>query len=383
MKRAFQEQPVPIPLTIISGFLGAGKTTVLNHILHAEHGLRAAVLINDFGSVNIDSQLVMGVEGETVSLANGCICCTIRNDLLEAVLQLLRRVDRPEYIIIETSGVSDPLAVAQTFFLPEISPYIELDSIVTVIDAEHILRLEPRYYDLALCQLEAADVVILNKVDLVDPWQLEAVKRLIVRSVENPRILEATHGRVPLELLLGVGPYDLAQLTGKVPKDVHVHTEEEEAQAQDANAHAQEHDHEQHDYHGHVHHDHTLVFNTWTYSTSQPFSIASLRKAVDTLPPSIYRIKGFTWLREAPGQRALLQVAGRRAWVRLEQGAPGDKQQTTIVLIGRPGVITQEQITRHFDLCIAEDEGCASPRLLLQDDDFGEEAHEAAWVRHE
>lgn len=372
MRKAFEEVPLPIPLTIISGFLGAGKTSLLNHILHAEHGLRVAVLINDFGTVNIDSQLVVGVEGETVSLSNGCICCTIRDDLLGAVVQLLERQDRPEYIIIETSGVSDPLAVAQTFLLPEVNPYIELDSIITVIDAEQILTLEPRYYDLAFSQLEAADMVILNKVDLVSAWQLEAVKRLIERSVENPRILEAIHGQVPLELLLGVGPYDLAQLPNKTPKDVHVHTESDDAH---------EHGHHEHDPHEHVHHDHTLVFNTWTYSTPQPFSIASLREAVNALPPSIYRIKGFTWLREAPEKRALLQVAGRRAWVRLEEITPGQKQQTTLVLIGQPGAITQEQLAEHFDLCIAEDEVYSGPDHTFLDATFEEEMNEAAWIR--
>jgi G3E family GTPase len=228
--------------------------------------------------------------------------------------------------------------------------------------------------------LEAADVVILNKVDLVNQWQLEAVKRMVKRTVENPRILEATHGRVPLELLLGVGPYDLAQITGKASKDVHIHTESDtesnEVHEHDEKADTSDHDHTHQ--HEHVHHDHTLVFNTWTYNTLQPFSVASLREAVDTLPSSIYRIKGFTWLREAPHKRALLQVAGRRAWVRLEEIAPGEKQQTTLVLIGEPGVITQDQLTEHFDLCIAEDEVYTG-----QGADFDEEVSEAAWVRHE
>ena len=129
-----------VPLTILTGFLGEGKTTLLNRILSGNHGLRVAVLVNDFGSINIDAELVVGVEGNTISLANGCVCCQIRDDLIESVAALLARPETIEYILLEASGVADPAGIFMTFNDSDLREQIRLDGVICVVDAEQVLR---------------------------------------------------------------------------------------------------------------------------------------------------------------------------------------------------------------------------------------------------
>jgi G3E family GTPase len=326
----------PIPITIISGFLGSGKTTLLNRILHADHGLKVAVLVNDFGEINIDSQLVVGVEGETISLSNGCICCTIRGDLVDALLKLVNRQDRPDYIVIETSGVSDPVAVAMTFRMPELQYFVRLEGIITLIDAENFLTLNTEDLSLAIAQLEMADIVVLNKVDTVTPQYLAEVRKAIEHFSPRARLLEATYGDVPLEFVMGVGRYAPERIYQRDARDVHVHSAEE---------------HHDHDHDDHHHHDHTLVYSTWSWTSAQPVSLEAFRAFVNKIPKTIYRAKGVIYLQDIPEHMAVFHLVGKRAGLTLAGEWGEARPRSQIVFIGAQGGVDAPLLREMLEAC--------------------------------
>src|SRR5208283_1086520 len=202
-----------VPITILTGFLGAGKTTLLNRILTGDHGLRVGVLVNDFGSINIDAELVVGVDSNMISLANGCVCCQIRDDLIESVTALLARSESVEYILLEASGVADPAGIFVTFTDPDLRDRIRLDSVICVVDTDQVFA-HPEYpplMDLKLRQVGFADMLILNKVGLAGQEQLEKVRAWLDGHFNRLRIVESNHCDVPLEILLSVGHFDPAR----------------------------------------------------------------------------------------------------------------------------------------------------------------------------
>ena len=239
---------------MLTGFLGAGKTTLLNRILTGDHGLRIAVLVNDFGSINIDADLVVGVEsdGDIISLANGCVCCNVRDDLVTAVTQMMTRPEQPEYILLEASGVAEPSGIALTFMDEGLRDRIRLDSIMCVVDAEQVFAV-PEMMELKLRQIAFADMLILNKVDLVTPAEIERIKAWLDDRFHRYRLVEACGGDVPLEILLSVGRFDPSRLDGTPrPTSPTILTTAMIRLRASRPWHR---------------HDHSQVFRTWSYET--------------------------------------------------------------------------------------------------------------------
>jgi G3E family GTPase len=204
-------QPPRVPVTILTGYLGAGKTTLLNRILTERHGLRIAVIENEFGEIGIDNDLVVGTDEEIFEMNNGCICCTVRGDLIRILGNLMRRKDRFDYILIETTGIADPAPVIQTFFVDEeVKAQTALDGLVTVIDARHVLL---HLDDSTECQEQVAfaDVILLNKIDLVTPAELDAVEGRIRALNRFAKVHRTMKADLPIEHVVNVGAFDLTR----------------------------------------------------------------------------------------------------------------------------------------------------------------------------
>lgn len=226
-----------IPVTILTGFLGAGKTTLLNRILTTFHGQRIAVIENEFGEIGIDHELVINSDEEIFEMNNGCICCTVRGDLIRILGNLIKRRDKFDRILIETTGLADPGPVIQTFWMDEdMKSDLKLDGVVTLVDAKHIL---PRLEDSAEAveQVAFADVIILNKCDLATPEELAAIESRIRGINATAKIHQCTRAEIPVATVLDIGGFDMDRIAGEL---------------------AEHHDHEDHEDHDHDHdHDHS------------------------------------------------------------------------------------------------------------------------------
>lgn len=207
-----------IPVTVLTGFLGSGKTTLLNRILSEQHGLRVAVIENEFGEVGVDNDLVIGAEEEIFEMNNGCICCTVRGDLIRILGNLMKRRDRFDYILIETTGMADPGPVAQTFFVDdEIREKMSLDGVVTLIDCHHVMQ-HIDSSDEVREQIAFADVILLNKTDLVTPVQLDQLESRIHAMNAAAKIYRTRNAELAMERILNLGGFDLDRALQTDPK---------------------------------------------------------------------------------------------------------------------------------------------------------------------
>ena len=330
--------PGATPVTIITGFLGAGKTTLLNRILNGEHGLRVAVLVNDFGSINIDADLVVGVEDDVVSLANGCVCCSIRDDLIETVEMVLTRPEAPQYILLEASGIADPSSIALTFTDAKFRDRIRLDSIMCLVDAEQVFS-APEHMELKLRQMAFADMIVLNKVDLVDRSQVRNIHDWLGSRFSRYRLVEAIHADVPLEILLSVGRFDAEESAREGSHKLCGH-------ATDCNC--SEHSDDTVHIHEHTLHRSAAAFSTTSFETDEPVSLHALKSAVKKLPGSIYRMKGVVFSTEAPDRRVILQVVGKRADVAMDEPWGDRPRLTRVGAIGAPGTVDSSTLESVF-----------------------------------
>jgi G3E family GTPase len=323
-----------MPVTIVTGFLGSGKTTLLNHILQNQQALKIAVLVNEFGSINIDSQLLVSMDQDMMELSNGCICCSINDSLIEAVYEVLERDEKVDYLVVETSGVADPLPLAFTFVGTELKNFTRLDSILTVVDVE---TFSPESLDsqVAMSQVAYGDIILLNKVDLVSPEQVKAVDSHIRTIKAGARTLHCSQGKVPLHLILDVQLSATEQhqeweqtieqmdqlASGQLTSGQSVSGQSVSGQsANEKKAIAS----------NHLKND---GFDSLGFQSDRPFDMLRFQHFLtEQLPDTIYRAKGLLWFQGETG-RFIFQLSGKRYNLSMDQWP--SQPQNQLVLIGR------------------------------------------------
>lgn len=314
-----------LPLTVVGGYLGAGKTTLLNHLLADAQGMRIAVLVNDFGAINIDAELIANRAGDTIQLANGCVCCTLVDGLVGALDKLRRDAKALDHVVVEASGVAEPARIAAHANLPG----YRLGAVITVADAETVeAKSRDRYVgDVVLEQLRAADLLLLNKTDLVDEARRAELCRWLRRVSPGARIVETQFGEVPAALLLVEGrarrghrgPSTSSGRGAEAPPSIGCESEALSTAVAAGRGRP------------------ALQVGTWT--SDAPLRRDALAAAVAALPAGVWRGKGIVYLLELPERRAIFQMVGRR-WS-LQPGAPWEAEpsRTRLVFIGSPGSV--------------------------------------------
>jgi G3E family GTPase len=317
---------IGMPVSIITGFLGSGKTTLLNQILQNKQDLKVAVLVNEFGDINIDSQLLVTVDQDMVELSNGCICCTINDGLVDAVYRILEREERIDYLVIETTGVADPLPIILTFLGTELRDLTNLDSIITVVDAE---TFDHRHFEseAALQQIIYGDIIFLNKTDLVEFEKLKEMESFIYDVKQGARIVHTQHCQVPLPLILDVGLTPKNEYISKNLKDTHKH---------EHHHHDHEHHHHDHEHHEHHHHSHHLEndgFVSISFQADRPFDVNKFENFLtEEMPQDVFRSKGILWFSDSD-LRHIFQLSGSRYTLNADEWKTAPKNQ--VVFIGR------------------------------------------------
>jgi G3E family GTPase len=305
---------VPVPIVLIAGFLGAGKTTVVNHILEHAGGMRLAAVVNDFGAINIDAELIADASDGVVSLTNGCICCSLEGDLLRTLAGILRRDPHPDYILIETSGVADPADIVRNLMDPVIWKETPLETVVCVVDS----TMPPAKLDDALLrsQLRAADVVALSKTDLVEATAGERIRDVVKTIRPKAVVVDAPYGQVPAVLLFPEDP-------DRAPASRETRPRRPTSDR----------------------------FESFSWTSDRLVSLARLQMAIEELAPKLARAKGLFEAAEQPGRQFVFQLAGGRATLATAGTPAPDLPRARIVFVAEIGALSSADVRRTMDKC--------------------------------
>ncbi|WP_299482195.1 GTP-binding protein [uncultured Roseibium sp.] len=320
MPRTLAAPERSLPLTIIGGFLGAGKTTLLNRLLSDPGGRRLVVLVNDFGKINIDAALIADQTDDTINLTNGCACCAVSSDLSKSLVEITQRDDRPDAVILETSGVADPGAIGQIALA---NGSIRLDGILTVVDAETLpdRAADPVTRHLFNDQMSSADMILLSKTDLVDHTGRAAAQDWLERQFPKKTVLKSVEGSVPTEVVLGIGAeHDIVNATID------------------------------HGSQGTIGHG----FESVSIEIGEPLDEAAVRAFLSDLPDNIMRAKGFVSLAQAPDRRTIFQRVGRRWSLAQDNMWPKEERRTSLVFIGPHGALDRDRLLAELKDCVED-----------------------------